>query len=237
MILMLAYLRLIMARLFVTPRELNFISDITKEIVKDIIGQKIYLYKISESKTLTHGIYNESLEKVYDGPYDVDCIVDSRFQQDTTINSFGVDQQFKIEVFVQYRDIVDKGIEISIGDFFSFGDVFYEITEQVFMRNIYGMPEHKDGIKLIGTKAREGQFKANMLGPTDIARPEPDAVQKTFVQQRGFRENSLGPTGDVRDLVKQGVLDEPITGPKSVSEQGAVADDSHHASAFYAEDD
>ena len=30
-----------MARLFITPRELDFISDINKEIVKDVIGQKV----------------------------------------------------------------------------------------------------------------------------------------------------------------------------------------------------
>ena len=35
-----------MARLFITPRELNFISDITKEIIKDVVGQKVYYYPI-----------------------------------------------------------------------------------------------------------------------------------------------------------------------------------------------
>jgi hypothetical protein len=30
-----------MARLFVSPREINFINDIAKELIKDVIGQKI----------------------------------------------------------------------------------------------------------------------------------------------------------------------------------------------------
>ena len=37
-----------MARLFITPREINFINDLAKEIVKDVIGQKIYYFSISE---------------------------------------------------------------------------------------------------------------------------------------------------------------------------------------------
>jgi len=222
-----------MARLFITPRELNFISDITKEIIKDVIGQRIYYYPISEAKTLTHGVYNESMQKVFDNPIIIDALVDSNFQADTKIGAFGIDQQYRLEVYVQYRDLVAKGINIQIGDFFSFSDIFYEITDETFMRNIYGQAEHRDGIKIVGTKARAGQFEALLRGPTDIARPEPDAVQRTFEQQRGRVENSEGPTGDVRDLVKEGVLDESLTGPKEVSPRGAGSDASHHGSSFY----
>ena len=44
-----------MARLFITPREIDFISDVTKEIVKDVIGQKIYYYKVREDLSKVHG--------------------------------------------------------------------------------------------------------------------------------------------------------------------------------------
>lgn len=223
-----------MSRLFITPRELNFISDITKEVIKDVIGQKIYYYPISEAKTLTVGIYNEAIKKVFDNPIIIDALVDSQYQIDTKIGKYGVDQQYKLELFVQYRDIVEKGINVQIGDFFSFNDVFYEITEEQVMRNIYGLPEHKDGVKIVGLKAREEQFKALLMGPTDISRPEDDAVQNTFEQQRGQTLDSRGePTGDVRDLVKAGVLDPPLTGAREVSSRG---DPDGVGSSFYDED-
>lgn len=222
-----------MARLFITPRELNFISDITKELIKDVVGQKVYYYPISELKTQTHGVYNEALQKVYDNPIAIDALVDNNFQTDTKIDKFGIDAQFKMEVFLQHRDLVDKGINVNIGDFFSFSDVFYEITERVFMRNIYGLPEHKDGVKLVGVKAREGLFKAPTIGPTDIARTDSDAVQTDFHQQRGESIDQNGePTGDKRDLVENGVLDRPLTGPKEISEKG---DPEKVGSAFYDE--
>lgn len=222
-----------MARLFITPRELNFISDITKEIVKDVIGQKVYYYPISEIKTKTHGVYNESLRKVYENPIALDALVDNNFQNDTKIDKFGVDAQYKIEVYLQHRDLVDKGINVAIGDFFSFSDVFYEITERVFMRNIYGMPEHKDGVKLVGVKAREGLFSAAVIGPTDIDYSDADAVQKEFHQQRGEHVDQAGvATGDKRDLVENGVLDKPLTGPKEVSNKGDL---SGAGSSFYDE--
>lgn len=222
-----------MARLFITPRELNFISDITKELMKDVVGQKIYYYPISELKTKTHEVYNEALQKVYDNPIALDALVDNNFQSDTKIDKFGVDAQFRVEVFLQHRDLVDKGINVNIGDFFSFSDVFYEVTERVFMRNIYGMPEHKDGVKLVGVKAREGLFVAPVIGPTDIRYTDADAVQNEFNQQRGEPVDSSGqPTGDKRDLVENGVLDKPLTGPKEVSPKG---DPNDVGSAFYDE--
>jgi hypothetical protein len=221
-----------MSRLFVTPRELNFISDITKEVMKDIVGQKIFYYPISEVKTTVHSIYNESMQKIYDNPIALDALVDANFQVDTKISKFGVDANYKLEVFLQHRDLVEKGINVMIGDVFSYGEVFYEITERMFMRNIYGLAEHKDGIKIVGTRAREGLFTAPLIGPTDISRQEPDAVQTEFVQQRGSAENKEGQTGDVRALQENGVLDAPLTGPKEIT---TVGDGKKIGNSFYDE--
>ena len=222
-----------MARLFITPRELNFISDITKEIIKDVVGQKVYYYPMSEIKTKTHSVYNEATQKVFDNPIEIDALVDSNFHAETKVNQFGIDAQYKLEVFVQHRDMIEKGISPSIGDYFSFSFIFYEISELNYMRNIYGMPEHIDGVKLTGTKVRQSQFSALLNGPTSPEFTDADAVQKTFVQQRGVPENKEGKTHDVRDLVRNGVLDEPLSGPREVSPLG---DDSGSGSAFYDEE-
>jgi len=222
-----------MARLFLGVRELNFISDITKEVVKDVIGQKIVYFPISEIKTKTHGVYNEALKKVFDNPIIIDALVNNEFQTDTKVDKFGIDAQYKIEVYIQYRDLVEKGISVNIGDFFSFSDIFYEITERSFMRNIYGMPEHKDGVRIQGIKARQGLFDAQVIGPTDIQYTDADAVQDTFVQQRGIDNDPNNPNGDVRDLRKNGVLDDPLSGQREVSQAG---DSTGAGNAFYDED-
>ena len=206
-----------MARLFVTERELNFISDLSKELIKDIVGQKIYYYPISELKTKTHSIYNESLQKMFDNPIIIECLADANFQQSTKIDKFGVDKYFSLEVFIQYRDLVDKGIQVTVGDFFSFDEVFYEITEVIFEKNIFGLPEHKGGLKLIGTRSRAGLFRAPIKGPTDISNTDADAVQTEFEQQRGNSLDSSGnETGDKRDLRETGVLDAPIDGIRKI---------------------
>jgi hypothetical protein len=221
-----------MARLFITQREINFISDITKEIVKDVVGQKIYYYPVSETKTKSHEIYDEALKKVFDNPLIIEALVNSEFQTETKIDKFGVDATFTLEVYVQHRDMIEKGINPAIGDYFSFGSIFYEITEYKYMRTIYGQAENIDGVSLVGTRVRESQFKALTAGPTDIKYTDPDSIQDTFIQQRGVTENKEGPTADTRDLVKNGVLDPPISGPKEVSDLG---DSTGAGNAFYDE--
>jgi hypothetical protein len=221
-----------MARLFITPREINFFSDITKEIFKDINGQKIYYYPISELKSSVDSVYLESSTKVFDNPIEIEALVSSPTIE-TKITEFGPDQSYSIEVWMQYRDLVDKKINIVIGDFFSFGEVIYEITEMTTTRNIYGRAEDKDGIKITGTKARESLFKTKILGPTDRIYTDKDSVQDTFYQQKGFKENTLGPTGDKRELIENGILEPIATQPTEVSSKG---DQDGTGNSFYGED-
>jgi hypothetical protein len=219
-----------MARLFITPREMNFISDITKECISDVVGQFIVYYPISEQKTQTHDVYNESAEKIFDNPIKIPALVDMPVQKNTT-GKIGFEQNWTLEAYVQHRDMIDKGIQIAVGDFFTYGAIAYEIVGVNFIRNIYGQTEHVDGIKLVGQNSRESQFKlTKIVGPTYEDYSDKDAVQQTFVQSRGFAENSEGPTGDVRDLRK--VIGEPISGPAEVSKKGDPGD---VGSAFYDE--
>ena len=51
-----------MARLFITPREIDFISDVTKEVIKDVVGQKIFYYRVREDLTEIHDVYEEAVE-------------------------------------------------------------------------------------------------------------------------------------------------------------------------------
>lgn len=218
-----------MARLFITPREMNFINDIAKEVIKDVIGQKIYLFQISEIKSKVHDIYEESPDKVFESPIELECLVKYN-EQEIRTNRFGSEEYYTIEAYVQSRDLLDKGIEILEGDFFSYGSTFFEVIKAPLTQTIFGQIEHKRFITITGRQARKDQFLSKVFGPTSEEYSDSDAVQDTFVQQRGFDTNKLGVTGDVRDLQKNGVLEKPITGPKEVSKQG---DSTNVGSSFY----
>ena len=148
---------------------------------------------------------------------------------------FGTEKYFRIEAYVHSQDMLDKGIEILEGDFFSFGSVFFEITQAPGSDIIFGQIEHNRFLTIKGTQARKGQFKAKIFGPTSESHTDDDAVQDTFVQQRGYDKNKLGETADVRELQKSGVLDKPISKPREVSPKGD--DTNRGASSFYGDDE
>jgi len=221
-----------MARLFITPREMNFINDIAKEVIKDVVGQKIYLFQISEIKSKVHDVYEESNDKVFETPIELDCLVQYSAQEIRT-NRFGSEEYYSIEAYIQSRDLLDKGIEILEGDFFSYGNTFFEVIKAPLTNTIFGQIEHKRFVTITGRQSRKEQFLAKVFGPTSEDYSDADAIQETFVQQRGAKKNKLGETADVRDLQKNGVLDAPITGPKEVSPLG---DDTGAGSSFYGDD-
>lgn len=219
-----------MARLFITEREIDFINDLTKEITKDVIGQKIYYFPVSATKSKVHQLYEEAPEKVFDNPILIDCRV-KWMETEVVTNQFTSERKYKIEALIQSRDLLDKGIQIYEGDFFSYGQYFFEIAKVTFPNTIFGQVERLGGIRLTGLQARKTQFMAKVFGPTWEGYSDADAVQKTFVQQRG-QDNREGETGDVHSLVKKGVLEAPISGPQEISPRG---DATGAGSSFYDE--
>lgn len=218
-----------MSRLYVSGRDLNFISDISKEIVKDVIGQQIILYPISELKTLTHDVYGEAVKKIFDKPIALDAIVDAQLEIENQTTGFGFDKKYKVELFLHSRDLIHKGINVNVGDFFKYSNVFFEITQVQSLTKVFGIPEQSNGIKVTATNARQGQIDELMRGPTDIKYADEDAVQDTFVQQHGDEDD------DKRDLVDNGVI-ERIDNAREVSPKGGQFDNSNNGSSFYGDD-
>jgi hypothetical protein len=213
---------------------MDFFNDISKEITKDIVGQKIYYYQISFDKTKVHPVYEEAMEKVFEKPVEINCVVDWQPSEVHT-SKFGQDYKAKIKVYVQSRDLIQKEIEIKDGSFFSYGLQFFEITSVETFKNIYGQVEYDSGVMISGIQTRKDVFSTKAIGPTSEGLSDEDAVQETFVQQRGFAENQEGPTGDQRDLVKKGVLEPPLPSePAEVSKRGTTGD---VGNGFYGEGD
>lgn len=208
-----------MARLFITPRELDLISDLTKEVIKDVIGQRIFYYAVRTDVTQVHDVYEESTEKVFDPPIEIDALVEWSPGEIRT-NKFGSEKFHSIEARVHAQDLIDKGLRMKMGDYFSYGSVFFEIAQVVTISKIYGQVEHVTGYKLVGKQAREGLIDKAARGPTAQTLETERTAQDTFVQQRGAATNELGETADRRELQADGKLDAPLTGPNKISPDG-----------------
>ena len=207
-----------MARIFITPREIDFISDITKKITKDVRDQKIYYYRVRDDITDVHDVYEEAPEKVFDPPIEVQAMVEWEPEEVRT-NRFGAEEFYTLSVYIQMRDLIDRDFEVETGDYFCYGTIFFEITSVIVDQVIFGQIEHRTGFKITGKQAREGQIDKYAFGPTSEDSNDPDSVQEEFVQKRGLPENSQGKTGDKRALIEDGKLDPPEDGPAEIKKE------------------
>ena len=200
----------------VIPIIIDLISDLTKEIHKDVIGQVIYYYPVREDISEVHDVYEEAPDKVFNPPIEIEARVEYQPEGIST-GRFGTEGTYDINVYLHNRDLLDRNIDVRIGDYFSYDATFFEIATVQVESTVYGQIEHAMGVQLLGKQARMGLIDRDPNGPTDESYTDPGAVQETFVQQRGFKENRLGETVDKRALQENGTLDKPISGPAEVS--------------------
>jgi hypothetical protein len=220
-----------MSRLFIGTREIDFFNDISREIMKDMVGQKIFYYSIDYARTLVNDLYQEAPQKIFHHPIEINALVQWN-ESELNTGLAGHDAIRQLEIFLHTRDLIYKRINVSLGDFLSYGESFYEVVGIVGSDSVAGQIEYQMGTKLTARQARKDQFLTKILGPTWEGFGDPDSVQTTFHQQRGLETNPEGQTGDVRDMRKKGILDEPLDGTMEVSSKGGTKSND---SAFYDE--
>jgi hypothetical protein len=218
-----------MPRLFLGQREADFFADITKELIKDVAGQKIYYYTVREDLSNVHGIYEEAMHKIFNPPVEIECLVEWQASEVKT-TQFGHEQIKTISAYLQNRDLIDRDIHIKQGDYISYGDLFFEITSIIYDKLIYGQVERVASVKLNAKQSRIEHIFKKALGPTYEGYTDLNSIQTTFEQQRGKTES------DVRQLRKDGILEEPITGVKKVAPDGSVRSIDGVGTSFYGDE-
>lgn len=215
-----------MARLFLGQREADFFADITKEIIKDVAGQKIYYYTVREDLSDVHEIYEESLHKIFNPPVEIECMVEWQPSEVRTTN-FGQEQIKTLAVYLHPRDLRDRDIDFKEGDYFSYGEFFFEATSIVFDKIAYGQIERVVSMKVMGKQTRIEHINKQPIGPTSEMFTDSDAIQTTFEQQRGQTPS------DKRQLVEDGILEKPIGDPRKVAPDGTTKSVNGVGSSFY----
>ena len=215
-----------MARLFVGQREVDFFADITKELIKDVAGQKIYYYTVREDLSDVHDIYEESMQKIFNPPIELECLVEWQPSEVKT-NQFGHEQIKTISAFLHGRDLIDRDLNIRQGDYISYGEYFFEITSLIYDKIAYGQIERVISLKLNAKQTRVEHILKKAIGPTYEGYINEDAVQTTFEQQRGTTDY------DTRQLVKDEILEKPISDPNKVSPDSTTRSVNGVGSSFY----
>lgn len=151
-------------RLFINDQEINFFNVIAKELIQDIVGQKLVYYAISDQYTKSDDLYGEAIKKTVCTPVEINALV-SYEDPAQTVTNFSVDTVYNIECYFLLDELKERGVIPRVGDFVQYGKTFFEIQQLTAPDLVYGEIDHKEQIRAICQVAREGQFKLPPVVP------------------------------------------------------------------------
>lgn len=145
-------------RLFVGQSEINFFDGITKELLQQVVGQKIIYYAISEEHTNTHRLYDEAIKKTSYQPVEVNALILFNDPMQTA-GQFSIDTVYSIEAYFHIHELREREIIPREGDFVKFGDILYEIEKLTKPQITYGQIENQVMHKAVCRVSRKSQFE------------------------------------------------------------------------------
>jgi hypothetical protein len=107
-------------------RDVSLFRSISKELINNIIEQQVGYYKIVLQST-TSNIYGEALEKTYNDPVLVNCLIE-RTPPAWRETDFGTDVTQDITVRFLRDILVDIQLVPEVGDIVMWQDDYYEIN-------------------------------------------------------------------------------------------------------------
>ena len=137
---------------FVPQKEINLIDSLNEELIDEIVGQTVYIYKISIDDT-EENMYGESTTKYYNDGFRVNCLINF-IEPTTEQEEFGADLNASIEMNFQRTTLVEAGFFPEIGDIVNWNDFYFEINSVTEPQLIAGHQNFKHSILATAHRSR-----------------------------------------------------------------------------------
>ena len=137
---------------FVPQKEIDLIDAFNEELIDEIVGQSVDIYKVSIEDT-EENIYGESSTKYFDIGFRVNCLIlynDPEILQE----DFGPDLNASIEMYFHRTTLKEAGFYPEMGDIVDWNDIYFEINGTTEPQLIAGSPAYKHQIKATAHRIR-----------------------------------------------------------------------------------
>ena len=137
---------------FVPSKEIELIDVMNEELIDEIVGQTVDIYKISVDDS-EENMYGESTTKYYDKGFRVNCLIN--FEEPTIEqNEFGADVNTRIEMYFHRTTLKEAGFYPEVGDIVDWNEFYWEINGVTEPQLIGGHPKYKHSIKTTAHRSR-----------------------------------------------------------------------------------
>ena len=139
---------------FVPQKELDLIDSMNEELIDEIVGQSVDIYKVSIDNT-DENVYGESTTKYYEVGFRVNCLI--LFNEPEIIqDDFGADENASIEMYFQRNNLASGSLNFypEMGDIVDWNEHYWEINGTTEPQLIAGHPGYKHSIKATAHSAR-----------------------------------------------------------------------------------
>ena len=139
---------------FVPQKEIDVIDSMNEELIDEIVGQSVDIYKVSIDNT-DENVYGESTTKYYEVGFRVNCLI--LFNEPEVIqDEFGADVNSSIEMYFQRNNLSSGSLNFypETGDIVDWNDHYWEINGTTEPQLIAGHPGYKHSIKATAHRAR-----------------------------------------------------------------------------------
>ena len=139
---------------FIPQKEFDLINQMNEELIDEIIGQSVDIYKLNIERT-EDNLYGESTAKYYDIGFRVNCLINYN-EPEIVQEDFGADLDSSIELFFQRENLASGSLNFypEIGDIVDWNDQYWEINGTTEPQLIAGHEGYKHSIKATAHRAR-----------------------------------------------------------------------------------
>jgi hypothetical protein len=137
---------------FTSPKEIYMFDSINEELIDDMVGQFIDIYKILINDTNTN-LYGESQVKYYNKAFRINCLIKYEAPEvDST--EVGSDLNTNIEALFHREALSNANFIPEIGDIIEWNNFYFEIGSVTEPQLIAGHYDYKHQIKVLAHRVR-----------------------------------------------------------------------------------
>ena len=139
---------------FVPQKEVDMIDAVNEELIDEIIGQTVDIYKIEVDNTDVN-LYGESSTKYYNVGFRVNCMINYN-EPETVYQEAGADVNSSIDMFFQRNNLASGSLNFfpEASDICDWNNNYWEINGVTEPQLIGGNPNFSHAIKATAHRSR-----------------------------------------------------------------------------------